>query len=505
MKSPLEANPELKAIALESTPWVREAEHEGAARARLGELFGEDRLAAEQERCLEKLFASRNGDGLWPWFPGGPSSSGITLYILTGFARLSHLADIKRPDFFNESAVALDAKVSEVVKWRLRSENLPFRVDGFDVRWLYLHSFDGVHEAGDETLVPLFVKHIKEEWTSLGLESQALAAIALKRMGEEAVAEEIMASIKERAVVSEELGMYWKRPYFFSCSVFAAPVSTQALIVEAFREVAGDEESADACNVWLLKQKQTQDWTTTAATADAVYALMLGGGTDLLAGDALAEVTLGGEKVVPENVEKGTGMWSVRYAADAIKPEMGEISFTGAAAAANNESRTTSRGVSWGGVHWTYFEDVLKVRAHEPKELRVEKKYYKKTTGPNGTRLAAINSPLEPGDEIVARLEITSDRTYEFVHLSDERPACAEPVDVLSSYRWQDGVGYYQSTRDTATHYYIDRLNKGVFVLETSYRVQQRGEFTGGLATIQCMYAPEFTAHSGAETIRVAH
>ena len=74
---------------------------------------------------------------------------------------------------------------------------------------------------------------------------------------------------------------------------------------------------------------------------------------------------------------------------------------------------------------------------------------------------------------------------------------------MLSSYRWRDGVGYYQSTRDTATHYYIDRLNKGVFVLETSYRVQQRGRFSGGLATIQCMYAPEFTAHSSAEQVGV--
>jgi hypothetical protein len=124
--------------------------------------------------------------------------------------------------------------------------------------------------------------------------------------------------------------------------------------------------------------------------------------------------------------------------------------------------------------------------------------------GAAGTRLAATGDELEPGDEIVARLEIVSDRTYEFVHLQDERPACAEPVDVLSSYRWHDGVGYYQSTRDTATHYYIDRLNKGTFVLETSYRVQQRGTFVGGIATIQCMYAPEFTAHSTAETIRVS-
>ena len=494
LKSPLETDEHLKTIALESTPWVREAEHESAARARLGELFGEDRLAREQARCLEKLTRERNGDGLWPWFPGGLSSQGITLYILTGFARLNHLAGLEYPSFFVSAASALDGKMSENVKWRLRKEKLPFHVGGFDIRWLYLHSFKGVPAAKDKSLAPLFVKHLREEWTDFGLESQALAAIALKRMGEESLAREIMASIKERGVISEELGMYWKRPYFFSCSLFAAPVSRQALAIEAFREVTGDEESADACCVWLLKQKQTQDWTTTAATADAIYALVLGGGTDLLAGGRLAEVALAGEKVPAADAEAGTGMYSVRYAADKIRPEMGEMTFTGAG----------EKGVSWGGVNWTYFEDVLKVRAHEPKELRVEKKYYKKVTGSEGTRLTKIEGALESGDEIVARLEIVSDRTYEFVHLQDERPACAEPVDVLSSYRWHDGVGYYQSTRDTATHYYIDRLNKGTFVLETSYRVQQRGTFVGGIATIQCMYAPEFTAHSTAETIRVS-
>ena len=518
LKSPLETDEHLKSIALEATPWIREAEHESAARARLGDLFGKDRLKSEQDRALEKLRGTRAGDGLWPWFPGGPSSRYITLYILTGFARLNHLAGTAYPDFFADATEALDREVSEDVKERLRLEKekqIPFRVNGFDVRWMYMHSFKSVPAAKDKQPEKVFVEHLGKEWVDLGFESQVLAAIALKRRGENALAKEIMASIKERGVISEELGMYWKRPYFFSCSVFAAPVSTQAIIVEAFREVTGDEESAEACNVWLLKQKQTQDWTTTAATADAIYALLLGGAlgdralpnvgsvgadhraarfpVDLLAGDKLAEVTLGGVKVPAENAEAGTGLYSHRYAADEIKSEMGKITFTGAG----------EKGVAWGGVHWSYFEDVLKVRAHEPKELRVEKKYYRKTKGAQGTRLAALGDALEPGDEIVARLEITSDRTYEFVHLSDGRPACAEPVDVLSSYRWRDGVGYYQSTKDTATHYYIDRLNKGVFVLETSYRVQQKGVFTGGLATIQCMYAPEFTAHSTAETVRV--
>ena len=496
LKSPLETDEHLKSIALEETPWVREAEHETAARARLGDLFGEDRLKGEQARCIEKLAISRNGDGRWPWFPGGPSSDYITLYILTGFARLNHLAGVAYPDFFASATESLDRRVSKDVKERLlmeKRDKIPFRVNGFDIRWMYIHSFAGVAPSKDKEPEKQFVAHLRKEWPDLGLESQALAAIAMKRRGEAALAKEIMASIKERGVLSEELGMYWKVPYFFSSSVFSAPVSTQALIVEAFREVTGDEESAEACNVWLLKQKQTQDWTTTAATADAIYALMLGGGADLLAGDTLAEVTLGGVKVPTDNAEKGTGMYSHRYAADEIKPEMGEITFTGAG----------EKGVAWGGVHWSYFEDVLKVRAHEPKELSVEKKYYKKTKGAKGTRLAAIGEALEPGDELVARIEIKSDRSYEFVHLSDGRPACAEPVDVLSSYRWRDGVGYYQSTKDTATHYYIDRLNKGVFVLETSYRVQQKGVFSGGIATIQCMYAPEFTAHSTAEAIRV--
>ena len=496
LKSPLEANANLKTIALESTPWIREAEHESVARARLGELFGAGRLAEEQAKCIEKLRLARSGDGLWPWFPGGPSSAGITLYILSGFARLNFMAGTAYPDFFASAVEALDREVSEDVKRRLKDEKergVVFRVSGFDIRWLYLHSFKGVATAKDPQPTKLFIKHLREEWTEFSLGSQALAAIALKRCGEERLAKEIMASIKERGVLSDEFGMYWKRSSFFSCSVFAAPVSTQALIIEAFREVTGDEDSAEACNVWLLKQKQTQDWTTTAATADAIYALLLGGGADLLAGDRLAEVTLAGEKVPVVDAEAGTGMYSHRYAGPQVRPEMGEITFTGAG----------EKGVAWGGVHWTYFEDVLKVRAHEPKELRIEKKYYKKTKGAEGTRLSSIDGVLEPGDEIVARLEITSDRTYEFVHIQDERPACAEPEDVLSSYRWRDGVGYYQSTRDTATHYYIDRLNKGVFVLETSYRVQQRGVFVGGLATIQCMYAPEFTAHSTAETVRV--
>ena len=457
-----------------------------AAGVKGGELFDRERLGSEQSRCRIMLYKARNDDELWPWFPGGPSSKEITLYILTGFARLGC------PSEAPEAIAALDEAVSSYVKRRIKDEGASFRVGDLETRWLYLHSFAGIPQAEDEKLAPLIVEHLRKEWTGLCLEVQALAAVALKRMGEEALARKIMASVKERAIVSEESGMHWNDRGAFSTGVFSAAASAQAAAMEAFREVTGDEASVEACRVWLLKERRTQGWGTTAATADAVYALLLGGGhagrVTLPGGGAVAEVAMGSERVKAERSAAETGMYSVRYAADAIRPEMGEIEFKGAG----------GEGVSWGGVVWTYYEDALKVRAHEPKELRVERRYFKRGRGKDGPKLVEVEGALEPGDEIVARLVISSDRAYECVHVSDERPACAEPVDVISQHHWRGGAGYYQTTRDTATHYYIERLKKGRTVIETSYRVQQSGTFSSGLATIECMYAPEFTAHSAA-------
>ncbi|MBP5321464.1 MAG: hypothetical protein J6334_10790 [Kiritimatiellae bacterium] len=492
LTSPLELNGDLKQIALDATPWLREATHETAARRRIGKLFNPENLKEEQARALNKLALNQDSTGLWPWFPGGPSSPSISLYILTGFARLNHLAGLEPPPCFATGVAALDHYVRDDVKRRQKPPLAPFSITGFDVRWLYLHTFKATPK-GDDATRDFLIKHLIAEWTGLGLESQAFGAIVLNRMGHPDTAKAILASIKERGVLSEEMGMYWKRPSFFSCSLFAAPVSTQAAIIEAFLDVTHDTESVDACRVWMLKQKQTQNWSTTASTADAVYAILQGGGTDLLAGDTTATVTLGGTAVPVVNAEAGTGFYRYRYTPETIKPEMGAITF----------ANTDPHGVAWGGVHWTYLEDVMQVRPFEPKELKIEKSYFRKRHTPEGTRLSPIEGVLEPGDELVARLVVTCDRILEYVHIQDERPACAEPEDVLSRYRWQDGIGYYQSTRDTATHYYIDRLPKGKFVLETSFRVQQRGTFIGGLATIQCMYAPEFTAHSTAETVTV--
>jgi uncharacterized protein YfaS (alpha-2-macroglobulin family) len=282
--------------------------------------------------------------------------------------------------------------------------------------------------------------------------------------------------------------MYW-RDEEESWSWNRAPIETQTLMIEAFAEVAEDSEAVEACKVWLLKQKQTQDWRTSKATADAVYALLLRGNA-LLASDAQVEVALAGEAIRPEKVEAGTGFYEQKFAGAAIKPSMGQITV-----------KKTDEGVSWGSVHWQYLEDIARVTPHEGSPLTLKKTLFVKETTRQGPALKPVAGPLAVGDELVVRLELRTDRDMEFVHLKDQRGSGTEPVNVLSRYHFQDGLGYYESTRDTASHFFIDYLPKGAYVFEYSTRIQLRGEYQSGLAEVQCMYAPEFNSHS--ESVRL--
>ena len=280
-------------------------------------------------------------------------------------------------------------------------------------------------------------------------------------------------------------------------------------MIEAFDEVARDPTAVEQCKVWLLKQKQTQDWKTTKATADAVYALLLRG-RELLSSQALVQVKLGSLDVTPKpgqaqnlktvsqsRPEPGTGFYEVRFTPAHIKPALGKITV-----------KKLDRGVAWGSVHWQYLEDLGKVSAYQNTPLKLTKSLFRKVTTKGGQVLepvppvaasrksAALHPPLSVGDELVVRLVLRVDRDMEYVHLKDQRASGTEPVNVLSQYKYQDGLAYYESTRDTATDFFIDYLPKGTYVFEYSTRVQLRGHYQSGLAQIQCLYAPEFNSHS---------
>ena len=116
-------------------------------------------------------------------------------------------------------------------------------------------------------------------------------------------------------------------------------------------------------------------------------------------------------------------------------------------------------------------------------------------------RVEKVEDVLNPGDKVKVRIEIRVDRGMEYVHMKDGRASGFEPINVLSGYKWTSGLGYYESTRDASTNFFFSYLPKGTHVFEYPLRVVHAGDFSNGITTIQCMYAPEFTSHS--EGLRV--
>ena len=488
LDSPLEKNQDLKSVVLEETPWLRQAVKESEARKNVGILFDDNRLNMETQRLLNKLAEMQNPDGLWPWFPGGRGNEYITLYITTGFGRLRHLGVTMDITQAFRSLAALDGWIDRTHKEILRHGKPELNhLTPTIALYLYGRSFflndkpvDDKHKAA----VDYFLGQAKKFWLDLAnRQSQAHLALALKRWGDKETPKAIMASMKERSVSNEELGMFW-RDTERSQWWYRAPIETQALMIEAFAEVMEDATAVEDCKVWLLKQKQTQDWKTTKATADAVYGLLLRG-ENLLKSDALVEVVVGDTKVSTANAESGTGFYEQRFVKNEVKPAFGTITV-----------KKTDEGVSWGSVHWQYLEDISKVTVHDITPLKLTKTLWLKKFTKKGPVLEPVRGPIQVGDEIVCRVELRTDRDMEYVHLKDARGSGTEPTNVLSRYRYQDGLGYYETTRDTASHFFIDYLPKGTYVFEYSIRAVHKGHYPTGMAEIQCMYAPEFNSHS---------
>lgn len=506
LDSPLEKNQDLKSVALEETPWLRQAQSESQARKNVGILFEDNRLNYEQGRTLQKLMEMQLGDGAWPWFPGGRGDDYITLYITTGFGRLRHLGVDVRVDPAVRSLLRLDAWMKDNYdRIQEHAEPEKYVPSATDALYLYGRSFflkDRPILPEHKKAVDFFLAQARKFWLQTNCrQTQGQLAIALLRFSafnssNDTTPAAIMASLRERSVTNEEMGMFW-RDTELSWWWYRAPIETQALMIEAFDEVAHDQKAVEECKVWLLKQKQTRDWKTTKATADAVYALLLKG-KDLLSSDALVEVKLDGLNVTPGSaaiknqksetknaVEPGTGFYEVRFTPAEIKPKLGEITV-----------KKTDEGVAWGSVHWQYLEDMSKVTPYEGTPLKLKKTLFTKVATGRGQVLEPVKGPLNVGDELVVRIELRVDRDMEYVHLKDQRGSGTEPVNVLSRYKYQDGLAYYESTRDTASHFFIDYLPKGTYVFEYSTRVQLRGQYQTGVAAIQCMYAPEFNSHS---------
>lgn len=506
--SKLEQNEELKSLILAETPWAKDTDNEEQQKKNLALLFDLEKMKTDINDNFEKLDRKQSPSGGFPWFSGGNDNEYITRHIVTG---LGHLEKLKISNQNSEKFKRITAKAIPFIdeKFLTRNRNAEInqkknKIWNYDIyadlHYLYARSFYTNTYPVNDSLKETIQKHLdytKQHWMEYSLYQKAMATLALNRFGEKETAKKIVTSLKETAINNEENGMYWlsnKAGWYW----YQAPIETQALLIEAFDEIGNEKKSVEAMKVWLLKNRQTKSWNTTKATTEAIYALLLQG-EDWLSVKENTIIKLGDEKIVTKKLaenekEAASGYIKMNWKADEITKDMATVSI-------NNKSSLPG----FGGFYWQYFEDLDKIKSSQESPLSIEKELYIKENTAKGKELQKITNAkaLKIGDLVTVRLIVYAKENMEFVHLKDMRAAAFEPVDVLSEYKWQNGLGYYMSTKDAATHFFFDTISKGKYVLEYDIRVNNGGEFSNGITTIQSMYAPEFSSHSKGIRVKV--
>ena len=485
--SNLQKNQELKNILLAETPWLTEATNEAEQKQRIATLFDLNTMNSQLAVSVEKLGELQNADGAWSWYKGMKGSRYVTTQVMEMLVRLNALthqdADSRMQPMIQKGFEYLGKQAAEEYKSMKEAEKkgaVGLRPSEQVLRYLYICVLDGKAPV-DKKVNQYFIDKLSGEGKELTIYGKALGAIILQQAGKVAEAKLFMQSLMEYSVVTDEMGRYFDTPKA-RYSWFSYKIPTEVAAMEAIQRITKDTKAIDEMKRWLLKQKQTQTWETLIATADAVYALMATGASDLLANTGGVEITLGKE-MIRTPVDDAIGYIKKTVIGDVMNIKKVRVDKEGT-------------GMGWGAVYAQYLESMDQI-GEQGNGLSVSRQLYK------GDEALNESAPLKVGDKITVRLTVKADRDMDFVQIKDDRAACMEPLQAVSGFRWSNGLGYYQATKDASTQFFIDQMRKGTYVIEYQVYVNRTGEYQTGIATVQSAYAPEFGGHTGGYRVMV--
>lgn len=494
LESPLMQDDKWKAVDIDQTPWLRNALEETKSMQNIELLLDKQKREYEAKQIIQKLHQWQNADGGFSWFRGGPSNYYMTQYIAVQLMRIQNMELAGATDVNNVLVKAINYCDNEFEKWyaELSTDEQNFKTSTYwginQTHYFYLKSLQG--EIPDTKAWKFVDSLFRKEWTKSELYDQGLLSRSWQLQGETAMSTELTRSIKERAIKNTKIGAYWNQQGLRR--TYTDDIELHALMIELF-EAANDRDFSNELKTWLIKNKQTNRWSNTKSTAAAIHALLLQGKSGL-AGEGQVRITAD-DKDIPWTSVSAVNEWHQSYEQEAGKDEAFPFEHVNVV----NE-RTHP---AWGAAFVQYSEKIDAVGGTEGNGLTIEKKYFLEKWSIAGSKLIPLENvqDLKTGDVLVARIIVSADRSMDFVHLKSERPANMEPVNQLSGFRYRDGIGYFESIKDLATHFFVDHLPKGTFVFEHRERVALEGDCLGGISQIESMYAPEFRAHTTGKRI----
>ena len=486
--SMLQKNQDLKIGTLLASPWMREADRQTLRMSKLNELFDEAIVKKEYEKIITALQSLQMGDGGFTWFryPGCKSNVWITGTVLELIGEIKHLGylpeDKRLTSMVNRALAYFDTENVRLFNEAKKYSKEPY---GQFTEYAYTRSlYPEVKQqsSASANLLKNTVKYMNKNWSKgITLQQKAYYAMTLNRNGYQKTARSIVESIRQFAIVKPSLGMYWDNLQTGYGWWEYDKVAYTSTILQAMNEVDPRQQEIDQIRKWMLLMKQSNDWGSYSLAADAVYSI-LSTGSQWLERATLPTITVAGEPVNLDKMAEWLGYFRTTLPATT---------------AGNVVIERTASGPAWGAVYSQFKAPMTEIKEKAIEEVSISKEYY--VYAQDGSLHQATS--FKVGDKVKVRVIIKTNKDMDFVTMTDERAACFEPVDQLSGYRSEDNTWFYQETKDTQTNVFINSLNKGTHIIGYDVWVTNPGEFTSGIATIQCQYAPQLSAHSAGKMI----
>ena len=499
LNSNLEKNQELKQLLLEETPWVLESKNEGEQMQKLALLFDANTMKNSINQDWEDFKKLQNPDGGFSWYPGYPSSYGTSLYILKNLGKINSWLKDNVKDYQSADQKALVAKLIQYVDnevnryFDVKKGNVwnNWAIDYLDTRnyWEKQYPLKG-KGVTLKTLVKQKAKTAKiTDFTFFGLHR---AALLMNDYGLKEVSDKLMTYLKETSTDTKTQGVYWKQN-LNDWGWFGSKVVNHAGALEAFNTLKpNDQNFIENMKIWLVTQKEVNSWGSSRGTAEVIFTILNSGKSWTGAESDKATIVWGGKELTPQT--QATGYVKSTLKQEGIDKNLATVTVT-----------KPGPGIVQGGLFWQYYEDLDKIKSSE-NYISVTKELYKKVKTVNGEELQKISpeTPLKVGDKVTVRMILNTDRAMEFIHIKDMRAAGFEPLDVLSGYQWKNNLGYYQSTKDASTNFYIQYMPKGKYVFEYDVVANASGKFSNGITTMQNYYAPQMNAHTKGSNVTIS-
>ena len=506
LQSNLQLNKELKQILLNETPWVQDASNQGQQLKQIASLLDNKNIELKIKETLEKLQELQLPNGGFSWFKGGRENIYITQYILTGLGKLIKNKIVENEtlniinNIVNNALPLLDrAMQKQYQKYLKEVKKKKIAFAPIDVHYWYMRSFFVNYNLNSlpQNYAQFSYKEFQKNWQKYSLQTQAMLSVAIQNKifpssNNYLLSTKINESIIENAIVDTMHDLLYFKNNKYSCYWYENNFEVQTLAIEALEQFPNFNASTQKLKNWLLFNKQTNNWESTVATASACLALLNKQFNNI----DLQEIDISiGNKTVSTGANN-FGTFKETFVGKDLLQLNSNIKIN---------SVTKNANPTYGAIYVQYFQPIDDVQQTNHPFLSIIKKVFIKKNINNETVLHELKNSemVNVGDELVIQLQINCQKDLEYVHVKDNRAAGTEPKSVLSEYKWQKGVGYYEATKDASTNFFIDNLSKGNYNLQYSLKVTHTGSFNTGIASIQCLYAPSFVAHSSGAILKV--